>query len=111
MLDSPTGSRPTDRISPTDASEFALEELLQHTCTAPLDQAEQIDTAIDEYLAFNLNMRDTEKPRMRIMLMRFVDWLRACRAEGADLQMTTVRDLTTANVLSFLSQRALFSQR
>ena len=52
--------------------EQALEELLQRTAPTPATAPtapESLETAIDEYLAFNLKMRDAEKPRVRAMLM------------------------------------------
>jgi integrase len=85
----------------------ALEELLQRT--APTQAAaptapESLETAIDEYLAFNLKMRDAEKPRVRVMLMRFAEWVGTQGTSGAEPRVATVHDLTSANVLSFLSQ-------
>ena len=66
--------------------EQALEELLQRTTPTPTpaDTApESLETSIDEYLAFNVKMRETEKPRVRAMLMRFVEWVSATRAPTA----------------------------
>lgn len=54
--------------------ELALEDLLKHPESPeedPTALVERLETAIDEYLAFNLKLRDAEKPRVRTMLMRF----------------------------------------
>lgn len=87
--------------------EQALEELLQRTTPTPTpaDTApESLETSIDEYLAFNVKMRETEKPRVRAMLMRFVEWVSGAYTPTAAPLAASVHELTSANVLAFLSQ-------
>ena len=87
--------------------EAELEELLKRSTPATPEAteiSERLEDAIDEYLAFNLKLRNAEKPRVRIMLMRFVEWLSARPNAEGDLSSPTVADVTTKNVLAFLSQ-------
>lgn len=87
--------------------EAALEELLRRTAPAQETasvEVERLEDAIDEHLAFNLNLRDVEKPRVRVMLMRYVEWVGALRQARGETAAPTVHDLTADNVLTFLTQ-------
>ena len=86
--------------------ESALEELLRRTALALQNSTigpESLESAIDEHLAFNIHLRASEKPRVRAMLMRFVEWLRAREARDS-ASNATVDDLTAPNVIAFLEQ-------
>jgi hypothetical protein len=75
-------------------------------------EVERLEDAIDEHLLFNLNLRDVEKPRVRVMLMRFAEWLSEAKHAGVRKKRRpcTISPQRTFSRFSLSSHRDIISR-
>ena len=87
--------------------EQAINELMSAALppSPPADDGrrETLRDAIEEYLAFNTGRDDSEKPRERRLMHRYVKWVETEAAAGMPGYVATIDDLTSEQVSRYLT--------